>query len=285
MKTFSYLLITSLMFFTSCKDEQKVITPTPYQLDFYLKYKEEAALLVEKQEPIIVEKPTFIPFKRLKVLTGTDSGSRIFDFSYDENNNLLEFKEFPETYKVTFTRDNDLLVRRILNAGYPGMDIYDLNNEGFSTYARHGVNPSVRDGGSEYNYLYKNGHRIATVGFVNAHGGILGIIAENKYSSTGNLINRTFADGGSAKNVFTYEYTAFPNTINQDVLSYYVEWFLTRTVNLGRFSTNLIKKITIEEGFMKGKTIEFEYVFDDQNRVSKINIVRDGMPITMEYQY
>lgn len=285
MKTLPYLFAALFLLLSSCKEEQKVVTPTPYQLDFYLKYKEEAALLVEKQESIIVEKPTFTPFKRLQLSGEIIVISRVLDYSYDENNNLTEFKGLPETYKVTFTRDNDILVRRILNAGYPGKDIYELNNEGFSTYARLGVNPSVRDGGSEYNYLYKNGHRIATIGFVNAHGGILGIIEENKYSSTGNLINRTFADGRSAKNVLSYEYTAFPNIINQEVLDYEVGISLPRTVNLGKFSTNLIKKITIEEGFMKGKTIEFDYEFDAQNRVSKININRDGLPITMEYQY
>ncbi len=82
-----------------------------------------------------------------------------------------------------------------------------------------------------------------------------------------------------------YEYTKFPNKINQEVLGFQLLNIKPRTVKLSKINKNLIKKITIEEGFMKGKTIEFDYEFDSQNRVSRINIIRDGMPITMEYQY
>jgi hypothetical protein len=52
---------------------------------------------------------------------------------------------------------------------------------------------------------------------------------------------------------------------------------LSANVNLGKFFKPHQKKNYGERGFMKGKTIEFDYEFDTQKPGFKINIIQDGI--------
>jgi hypothetical protein len=257
------------LFFTSCKDNQKTVDPNP--VDRFA----TAKSLVEKQVAITGQMPSFTSFQQINVAWGgnTSESGINYNYTFDENENLREVKDAPQTFAFTFLHSNDVLTRQFGNLE----DTYTLDSERLATKVELGINVP---NGSKCFYFYKNGHRVVTVGS--------GIIEKNEYSSAGNLVKRTFNEDpvdASEKNALNYEYTNFPNTINQEVFGFQLLNINPRTVNLGKFNTNLIKKITIEEGFMKGKTIEFDYEFDSQNRVSRINIIRDGMPITMEYQY
>jgi hypothetical protein len=81
------------------------------------------------------------------------------------------------------------------------------------------------------------------------------------YSTMGNLTEASI--GNESLN---YEYTAYPNTIRQEILKLQEYSNSIRDFYLGRYSTNLIKEIKYN-----GSTVMiFEYEFDAQKRVTKV---------------
>lgn len=77
-----------------------------------------------------------------------------------------------------------------------------------------------------------------------------------------------------------YEYYDYPNTIRQEILSPQAIQWTFRDSYLGKFSTNLIKKITFPEFGLPTDfvyVLDFSYEFDKQKRVSKMFINRNDI--------
>ena len=142
------------------------------------------------------------------------------------------------------------------------LETFILDNEGF---AQNGI-------GLDKIY-YKNGYLLRSTG-VNGF--------KQTYSPEGNLLFREYDN-----RKVIYEYTDFPNNIRQEVVNSVAIHWTFRDSYLGKFSTNLLKKVSFSDTEMN--ILEYSYQFDEQNRVKVMTIKRTGKftigSATFEYKF
>lgn len=130
-------------------------------------------------------------------------------------------------------------------------------------------------------YFYKNGFLISMANETK--------LTKFEYSSQGNLLSWSGINHQGLTTNATYEYTDIPNTIRQEINSWTTPHFPMRGDFLGKYSTHLLKKMTINNtsGISGGNnTLEFSYTFDTSGRISRITIERSaGAKVFYEYQY
>jgi hypothetical protein len=155
-----------------------------------------------------------------------------------------------------------------LSFSYQPNELVVLNGSGV-IYKKYTLNKSelAQVDNSNNNFYYKDGYLWISTGKEGF---------TNTYSTEGNLLSRR-ADGIKVD----YEYTDFPNTIRQEVLSSTsVTLYATiRDVFLGNFSTNLVKRVQFSEG--DSVTLDYSYQFDAENRVKTMTIRRKSSIIDM----
>ena len=239
------LFFAFLLFIASCS--QKDVAPSVFDVDF------EKQILDEiKQQPEITAKVVEqIPFKKMDVLLSLGSGSNTASAKYNyeiEYLNNGKIKTIKSDNKDMISIDygkNQVSV----NKGNT-IDKYELGSDNLAKSKVDGLQK----------YYYKNGYLSRTIGNSD-------FIAKN-YSTDGNLIYLETTSGKS-----NYTYYDYPNNIRQEILkSEAIHWGF-RDDYLGKFSTNLLKKITF---INSATTLDFTYQFDSNNRVSKMIIERNA---------
>lgn len=233
------LLLSVFIFLASCSSKDATLVPDP-----------ELAILREiNLEPEINAKVIDqLNFKKieLKMTLGLGNNAAtsniIYDFEYEVNGKLKTVKENNKNFMNIIYKTNEI-----------DIDIDNLK----TSYQINKDNVINNTSTGESKYYYKNGYLLRN------------IIGRNElkktYSSTGNLLNY---EDSSDKGV--YEYYDYPNNIRQEILRPTATHWSFRDTFFGKFSTNLIKKIS----FNNKTTLTIKYEFDNQNRVSKMIVDR-----------
>lgn len=179
---------------------------------------------------------------------------------YDKGPNLdyVYNYEYDPTGKIKTIQSGG---KDFLSFSYQPNELVVLNGSGV-IYKKYTLDKSglAQVDNSENNFYYKDGYLWISTGKEGF---------ANTYSTEGNLLARR-ADGVKVD----YEYTEYPNTIRQEVLSSTsVTLYATiRDVFLGNFSTNLVKRVQFSEG--DSVTLDYSYQFDAENRVKTMTIRR-----------
>ncbi|GGD54687.1 hypothetical protein GCM10011514_18570 [Emticicia aquatilis] len=235
MKTLPILLLPALFFACSTKD-------TPNAQDAI----EKQILADIDAKPSILAKPVSQKLvSKVEVNVQYDKGPNldyVYNYEYDLNGKIKAIKSNLKDIWTFSYQGNELIVSNgsgLINKKYT------LDKSGLAQMD---------------NFYYKDGYlwlSIGKEGFANT------------YSTEGNLIARR-ADGIKAD----YEYTEFPNTIRQEVVSpsSISLYAITRDNYLGNFSTNLLKRVQFSEG--ENVTLDYSYKFDAENRVKTMTIRR-----------
>lgn len=237
------LFFASLLFIASCS--QKSIVPIPIPINTETQILEEI-----KQQPEITAKVIEqIPFKKMDVLLSFDSGSNTtptkynYEIEYFSNGKIKIIKaDNKEMISIDYST-NQVLVNKGSKT-----DKYELGNDNLAKNTIDGLQK----------YYYKNGYSSRTNSSSNPF--------IKNYSNDGNLIHvETYTEKSN------YEYYNYPNNIRQEVLRPEAIHWGFRDDYLGRFSTNLLKKVAFVNS---ATTLDFTYQFDNNNRVSKMIIER-----------
>jgi hypothetical protein len=197
-----------------------------------------------------------------QLVGGTGSPSTAFlNYEYYPDGKLKTIKGLNDELVNSFDyRDNVLTALRLTTYGsqLDKVPVLYLDNEGLAL-SKQGTNSMDR-------YYFKGGFLLRAIG---------NIKMKRTYSSTGNLL---LCDDDGIK--ITFDYTDYPNTIRQEVLSTSVFHSTFRDTYFGKFSTNLVKSVLFD-GVVG---LQFSYEFDDLKRVKKINVNRLAAPkATIEY--
>ena len=240
------LFFASLLFVASCS--QKNVVPTPIVVDTEKQILEEI-----KQQPDISAKVVEqLPFKKMEVFLSLGSGSNTASAKYD-----YEIEYFSDGKIKTIKSDNKDMITISYSSNQVSVnkgsmsDKYELGSDNFVKNTVDGVQK----------FYYKNGYLSRTNDSSNP---LIKII--KNYSKEGNLI---YLETNTEKS--NYEYYDYPNNIRQEVLSPQAIHWSFRDDYLGKFSTNLLKKVTF---INNATTLDFTYQFDSNNRVSKMIIER-----------
>jgi hypothetical protein len=242
------LFFVSLLFVASCS--QKSVAPNPVVIDT------EKQILDEiKQQPDISAKVVEqLPFKKMDVTlslgsgTNTASASYNYEIEYLNNGKIKVIKsDNKEIVSINYST-NQVSV----NKG-SAIDKYELGNDNLAKNTVDGLQK----------FYYKDGYLSRTNDSSNPNVKII-----KNYSKEGNLIH---LETNTEKS--NYEYYDYPNNIRQEVLSPQAIHWSFRDDYLGRFSTNLLKKVTF---INSATTLNFTYQFDSNNRVSKMIIERNA---------
>ena len=257
------IFLASIFFVISCS--QKSVVPIPINnIDTEKRILEEI-----KQQPEITAKVVEqIPFKKMDVLLSLGNGSNTasakfkYDIEYFGNGKIKTIKSDSKDMISINYGTNQVSV----NKGST-VDRYELGNDNLAKNTVDGLQK----------YYYKNG-------YLSRVSGTADFIIRN-YSMAGNLI---YLETDTQKS--NYEYYDYSNNIRQEILKpESIHWGF-RDDYLGRFSTNLLKKITFINSTTSTITLDFTYRFDSNNRVSKMIIERNSSNFsvasgTIEYTF
>lgn len=239
MKTLPIFLLPALIFACSTKD-------TPNAQDAI-----EKQILVDiDAKPSILAKPVSQKeVSKVEVNVQYDKGPNldyVYNYEYDLNGKIKAIKSNLKDIWTFSYQGNELIVS---NGSGVVNKKYTLDKSGLAQVDN-----------SENNFYYKDNYLWLSTGKEGF---------ANTYSSEGNLLARR-ADGIK----IDYEYTEFPNTIRQEVLSpSSITLYATIRDNyLGNFSTNLLKRVQFSEG--ENVTLDYSYQFDAENRVKTMTIRR-----------
>lgn len=239
MKTLPILFLPLLFFACSTKD-------TPSANDSA----EKQILADIESKPSILAKPVSQKLlSKIEINVQYDKGPTfdyVYNYEYDINGKIKNIQSEGKSILSFSYQPNELVVSNgsgVINKKY--------------TLDKSGL---VQMDNADNSFYYKDGYLWLSIG----KNGFA-----NTYSTEGNLLARR-ADGIKAD----YEYTEFPNTIRQEILSSTSTtlYATTRDVFLGNFSTNLVKKVQFSEG--ENVTLDYSYQFDAENRVKTMTIRR-----------
>ena len=236
-----------MFFVVSCSSKNTVPVPNSSNVNVDI---EAQILEAIKQQPEITAKVVEqIPFKKMDALLSLGSGTNTASAKYN-----YEIEYLSNGKIKTIKSDN----KEIVSIGYTinqvsvnkgsTTDKYELSSDNFAKNTVDGLQK----------FYYKNGYLSRTNSSSNPF--------VKNYSKEGNL---TYFETNTEKS--NYEYYDYPNNIRQEVLSPQAIHWSFRDDYLGRFSTNLLKKITF---ISSAVTLDFTYQFDNNNRVSKMIIER-----------
>lgn len=165
-------------------------------------------------------------------------------------------------YKLVYNSDGKISSvstagKEFLSFEYVGNHL-NLKSEAIEKKYELDVNGLATKSSLNAKYYYKNGFLIRDTGEFSS---------KNLYSPNGNLVLRETSEGK-----IYYEYTDFKNTIRQEIVRGEAIHWTFRDSYLGRFSTNLLKKVQFADNF--NTILEYSYEFDDKSRVKTMIIKR-----------
>ena len=231
----------------------KNAAPSPISVDVENQILEEI-----KQQPDITAKVVKqLPFKRMDILLSLGSGSNTASAKHN-----YEIEYLTNGKNKTIKADNKEMIsidygtsQVSVNKG-SSIDKYELGNDNLAKNTVDGLQK----------YYYKNGYSSRTNSTSNPF--------IKNYSKDGNLTHlETYTEKSN------YEYYDYPNNIRQEVLRPEAIHWGFRDDYLGRFSTNLLKKVVF---INSATTLDFTYQFDNNNRVLKMIIERRVSNFSLE---
>lgn len=239
MKTLPILLLPALLFACSTKEEPKERDAIKKQI-----------LADIEAKPSIIAKPVSQKLvSKVEINVQYDKGPNldyVYNYEYDLTGKIKTIQSAGKNFLSFSYQPNELIVS---NGSGVVNKKYTLDKSGLAQVDN-----------SENNFYYKDGYLWLSTGKYGF---------ANTYSPEGNLLARR-ADGIRVD----YEYTEYPNTIRQEVLSSssITLYATTRDNYLGNFSTNLVKRVRFSEG--ENVTLDYSYQFDKENRVKTMTIRR-----------
>lgn len=248
-----HFLLMAIVSIAGCQSDNSETTPP-----------DPMAVLREKAEKITMQQSaieaTEVPQLVLKsaTLTLREKQDLIFppyNFAYNTQNSLISIASGNESFwKIAFAGDQASLI-------YNGLvQEFTLDNTGMGEKA----DVTFEGKKSEIHYLYKNGYWVSAYSTD-------GKLTSRIYSKEGDLLQWQIVDkNGDIKYRATYEYTDIPNNIRQEVDRWEAPHFAFRGDFLGRYSTHLLKKATINNT----EILNFNYNLDEKNRVSTNTVSR-----------
>ena len=247
MKKIHLIPVLILGLFISCKDSSNPISPsipsnsTPVGLiEYEEQLREEVKNHPSINAPIIEQHQV----KNIEAFLKLSHVSAVFSYQYTYygDGKIKSISGDNRLIEEFIYKDNKLM----------GSQTFLLNKEGLAQ--------SI-DGNDITKFFYKDGYLLRT----NVKGDF-----KYTYSENGNLLKAT--KGNESLN---YIYTAYPNTIRQEILKIQEFSHSIRDFYLGRYSTNLIKEIKYNDLTV----MTFDYEFDNLKRVTKI-IMNGTTPLT-----
>jgi hypothetical protein len=248
-----YFLLLVVISIVGCKSDNSGITPT----DPMVSFREKAQAVALQQNSIEVPEVPQLALKSV-ILTLREKNEMTFptyNFAYNSQNSLVSITSGTEGFWSLALNGNQASLKYD-----ESIQEFILGNNGLGEKA----NITFEGKKSEIHYLYKNGYWVSSY---NTDGDITSRI----YSQKGDLLQWKIVDiNGNIKYNATYEYTDIPNTIRQEVNRWEAPHFSFRGDVLGKYSSQLLKKVTINNT----STLSFDYKLDDKNRVSSSTISR-----------
>jgi len=240
MKKYLLSITLSALIFSACKEN--TTTPTVAE-DAILK---EVKALPEITQPLINQ----APFKKIDMELLLPNNPQAVKYSYSldyySDGKIKSISEGgKDMYRFDYQKNNLTIQETDMAFNIK------LSDNGLAEY-NQGTNSTDR-------YYFKNNFLIKRRDR---------LTEDFNYSANGNLLNYKGAFPAE------YEYTNYPNTIRQEVLAPMAVHWTFRDSYLGNFSTNLIKKAVFSKGTANETTLDFNYDFDGENRVSKVTIDR-----------
>jgi hypothetical protein len=237
------LFFASLFFVAACSQKNAGLSPAPIDT--------ENQILTEiKQQPDITAKVVEqLPFKKMEVVLSLGSGSNCTSASFN-----YEIEYLNNGKIKTIKSDN----KEMISIDYSTNQVSVNNGSTTDKYELGSDNLAKNTVDGLQKYYYKNGYLSRTISSSNPF--------IKNYSKEGNLI---YLETDAQKS--NYEYFDYPNNIRQEVLRPEAIHWGFRDHYLGKFSTNLLKKVTF---INSATTLDFTYQFDSNNKVSKMIIER-----------
>ena len=200
-----------------------------------------------------------------------------YSFRYSSNNELLYITTEKDTiFQATTNRTSKTASSKVNGE----VTTFQLSAEGLAESSK-GNSTTTPKREVNTRYFYKNGFLVSMANDTK--------LTKFEYNGKGNLLSWSGINHQGLNTNATYEYTDTPNTIRQEISSWITPHFSTRGDFLGKYSANLVKKITINaaSGASSGTlTLDFSYTFDTNGRISRMIIQRsDGTKVFYEYQY
>lgn len=239
------LFFALLLFNASCSQKSGIFVPVAIDT--------EKQLLEEiKQQPDITAKVIEqIPFKKMEIVAtiGTGANTALTSYNYDF--------DYYANGKIKIIRANN---KDFITIDYIGSQVTVNQNNIINKYELGNDNLVKNTVSGNEKFYYKNGYLLRNISSEP--------ILKRTYTTGGNLlISETTPTTATA----VYEYYDYPNNIRQEILkSEAIHWSF-RDDYLGKFSTNLLKKVTF---INSGTTLDFTYQFDSNSRVEKMIIDR-----------
>lgn len=248
-----YLLLLAVVFVAGCKPDSTGLTPVDQMASLREKAQSVAARQVSieaKEVPQLNVKSASLTLKENQNITYLP-----YVFSYNVRGALVGIATGTDSFWSLASAGN---LASLIYSG--SVQEYTLNGSGLGEKAQvtHEGNKS-----EVFNY-FKNGYWVSSYSTD-------GKVTSRIYSKEGDLLQWEIVDkDGRIEYNATYEYTDRPNVIRQEVNRWETPHFAFRGDVLGRYSTHLLKKATINSN----NVLNFEYSFDDKDRVSSIAITR-----------
>lgn len=248
-----YFLLFVIVSVAGCKSSSSEMTP----VDPMAVLREKAQAIASQQVLIeAIEAPQLV--LKSATLTLREKQETTFPpyvFTYNSQNSLVGITSGNEGFwSLTFAGQQ-------ASVQYNGSkQEYTINNTGLGEK----VNATNEGMKSEAHFLYKNGYWVSAYSTD-------GDLTSRIYSKEGDLLQwRIVGKNGDIKYNATYEYTNMPNIFRQEVDRWEAPHFAFRGDFLGKYSSHLLKKATINNT----NTLNFNYNFDEKKRVSSMAITR-----------
>ena len=250
MKNQLYTLLIFAALIISCKDKTAdTVLPKGPSIE------EE----IDQLPPINAPQIEQLQVKSMDVslkLKSSNSGPVNFTLSYN----------YDQAGKLTSVFDGKAEIRKY---AYSPAEVVLSSGEDKTVYKLDENNRAIQDS-RDYYYYYKNGFLVKS----NTN-----TTSSYSYTSDGDLLKYTATANHGDVNLnreASYSYYDIENNIRQEVLGTVTFHWTFRDSFLGNYSTHLIKTAYIKEG-SEESILSFTYEFDDQNRVSKVIIDREGL--------
>ena len=201
-----------------------------------------------------------------------------YSFKYGSNNELLHIVTGNDTI---FQERTDRTTKTAFSKVSGETTTFQLNAEGLAQSSK-GTTASTPKREVNTRYFYKNGFLVSMANETK--------LTKFEYNGQGNLLSWSGVNHQGLTTNASYEYTDIPNTIRQEITSWITPHFSMRGDFLGKYSSRLLKKMTVNttSGISSGNNniLEFTYTFDGNGRISRMTIQRsDGTKVFYEYQY
>ncbi|MGN6601459.1 MAG: hypothetical protein ACTHK8_03355 [Ginsengibacter sp.] len=196
-----------------------------------------------------------------KVVTGTDSISATWNFTYDAQDRMTSMfmvNNPAEKFTYSYPSDNEIVMDLLSSSGNIHEEVFFKNGMMDSTYQYNDTQDTTTE-----KYVYNVSKQLTKMYEYDYYGGqpTLTTTTNYSYDANGNLVKTEDTD----TNVETYDY--YPDLVNiMPVIS----------PLLPSVKSQLMKTHTVTSNGYPVGTVIFTYTFDDQNRISTVTQTEDS---------